>query len=98
MMKNFSFLPNAKGGYVVWIVAVPTQGKQQVFTARKIKRLLKNTTDPATEKVARAWLTLSGKPKFVNAEDCQNAFGVLVDLKMKEVYGADYDFPVGDSE
>ena len=70
--------------YQITVCAYDEMDKR--MTIDELEELTKGE-NPVASKVAKAVLALSKTPLHVSAETCQEAFSVLTDRQMQEIYG-----------
>lgn len=75
--------PESVDGYSVRTAGFDTETDREL-TKEELEKLLKESQNPTTQKIAGTVLALS-KPHYISTEECVNAFGVMAEEAMREV-------------
>ena len=76
--------PELIEGYFVRAAGFDTETDQEL-TKEELEELLKESQNPITQKIADTVLALS-EPQYISAEECADAFEIMAEEKMQEVY------------
>ncbi|MBS5149633.1 MAG: hypothetical protein KHY76_01360 [Butyricicoccus pullicaecorum] len=75
--------PESVEGYFVRTAGFDTETDREL-TKEELEKLLKESQNPTTQKIAGTILALS-EPQYISTEECVNAFGVMAEEAMREV-------------
>lgn len=78
--------PESTEGYFVRAAGFETETNREL-TKEELEKLLKDSQDPVTQKIANTVLALS-EPQYISTEECIDAFGIMADEELEEVYRA----------
>ncbi len=84
LVQDGVVFPESVNGYFVRSAGFETETDREL-TKEELEKLLKESQNPVTQKIANTILALS-EPQYISTKECVDAFGIMADEKMQAVY------------
>lgn len=81
MVQDSTILPADVEGYEVSVVGFHTD-ERRIVSPEEIEAAARDSSDPATQKIALALRELSGEKLWISTKDCSEAFDVMAQREM----------------